>query len=203
MAEGYASIFDLGGLSLTRGAGSAPVDAASLSHMHLAHHSTPRTLAAVFRQVCVALLLSVLASTALARKSPRIAPAIVPTEAPYEVRATIQALAGSAATSVSFYRVHYWTPLDERTLVLWLGREEPYLIKLREVCTGYARDRVLRLSDFQRPGRNKLRVRWSSVFTREGRACTLSTIQPLDLEGMRRLPAPYALPGEKDAPADR
>lgn len=119
------------------------------------------------------------------------------------MRKQIEALAGTSVSAVSFYRVYYWTPLDERSLVLWLGREEPYLIQLREACVGYARDRTLRLSEFQRPGRNKLRTRWSMVFTREGRSCALISIQPLDLEGMRRLAPPYSLPEEKDAPADR
>jgi len=150
----------------------------------------------------MAALLSLAAAAALARDTP-IPPATAPSLAPKEVRTQIADLAAGAVSEVSFYRVHYWTPLDERTLVLWLGREEPYLIHLREACTGYARDRVLRLGDFQRPGRNKLRTRWSVVFTREGRSCTISEIQPLDLEGMRKLAPPYSLPGDKDAPADR
>lgn len=153
--------------------------------------------------LCVCLLMAASAATS-ARSPPPIPPAGAPTLAPKEIRAAIAEIAGDSVSEVSFYRVHYWTPLDERTLVLWLGREEPYLIQLREVCTGYARDRVLRLGDFQRPGRNKLRVRWSVVFTREGRTCTIHEIRPLELEGMRKLTAPYSLPGDKnDAPADR
>ncbi len=155
-------------------------------------------------RVFACLCLSLAATVAVAARSmPPIPPAGAPTMAPKEIRAQILGLAGDLVSEVSFYRVHYWTPLDERSLVLWLGREEPYFIQLREVCTGYARDRVLRLGDFQRPGRNKLRIRWSVVFTREGRTCTVHEIRPLDLDGMRKLAAPYSLPGGKDASADR
>lgn len=201
------TIRDLRGLSLTRRVDRAAPLPASLPPMWFSPRAAtfdPCTRSFRVRAcVCLCLLLAASAVSA-ARSAPPIPPAGAPTMAPREVRARIAEIAGDPVSEVSFYRVHYWTPLDERSLVLWLGREEPYYIQLREVCTGYARDRVLRLGDFQRPGRNKLRTRWSVVFTREGRTCTVHEIRPLDLDGMRKLAAPYSLPpGGKDASADR
>jgi len=117
------------------------------------------------------------------------------------LRASVLALAGEPVPYVSYFRVHYWISLDEYTLVMWLGREEPYLVTLRDRCVGISRDNVLRVTDYKRPGRNRLRSRWSMVFTREGHTCRLDTIQPLNLEGMRKLDTPKILPGEDHAPA--
>lgn len=193
---------DLRGLSLIRRVGRAAPVPASLPSMWFFLRTAICHSCARLSRVLVCVCLCLVATTAAAVRHP-IPPASAPTLAPKEIRAAIAEFAGDPVSEVSFYRVHYWTPLDERTLVIWLGREEPYYIQLREACTGYARDRVLRLGDFQRPGRNKLRIRWSVVFTREGRTCTMQEIRPLNLDGMRKLAAPYSLPGGKDASADR
>lgn len=94
--------------------------------------------------------------------------------------ARFAAIAGEAQDSVRFFRIYYWQPLGERSLVLWLGREEPYLIDLRERCRDLGRELFLRVADYQRPGRNVLRARWSSIFTRDGQDCRIGSIRALD-----------------------
>lgn len=105
------------------------------------------------------------------------------TPAPAEVDATYQrfeALAGKSQESVRFFRMYYWQPISDRALVLWLGLEEPYLIDLRERCHGLRQELFLRIADFQRPGRNMLRARWSSIVTRHGHDCRIGNIRALD-----------------------
>lgn len=94
--------------------------------------------------------------------------------------ARFAAIAGEPQDSVRFYRMYFWQPLGERSLVLWLGREEPYLIDLRERCRGLGQELFLRIADYQRPGRNVLRARWSLIFTRDGQYCRVSSIRALD-----------------------
>ena len=94
--------------------------------------------------------------------------------------ARLAAIAGEPQDSVRFFRMYYWQPLGERSLVLWLGREEPYLIELRERCRGLEQELYLRIADYQRPGRNVLRARWSSIFTRDGQDCRIGSIRALD-----------------------
>jgi TonB family protein len=107
-----------------------------------------------------------------------------------ETAATYQrfrAIAGPAQDSVRFYRLHYWQPLSDRTLVLWLGREEPYLVDLRERCFELRQERFLRIADYQRPGRNMLRARWSSIITRNGHDCRITSIRALDFSRIDEL----------------
>lgn len=92
----------------------------------------------------------------------------------------LSAIAGETLDSVRFFRVHYWQPISERALVLWLGREEPYLVDLRERCFGLRHELFLRIGDYQRPGRNLLRARWSQIMTREGRTCRIGSVRALD-----------------------
>lgn len=99
------------------------------------------------------------------------------TDATYQRFASI---AGEPQDSVRFFRVHYWQPINERALVLWLGREEPYLIDLRERCYGLRQELFLRIADYQRPGRNMLRARWSSIVTRNALPCRIGAIRALD-----------------------
>ena len=89
--------------------------------------------------------------------------------------ARFAAIAGEPQDSVRFFRIYYWQPLSERALVLWLGLEEPYLIDLRERCYDLKRELFLRIADYQRPGRNVLRARWSSIFTRDGQDCRIGS----------------------------
>jgi len=94
--------------------------------------------------------------------------------------ARFAAIAGEPQDSVRFYRIYHWQPLGERSLVLWLGREEPYLIDMRERCRDLGQELFLRIADYQRPGRNVLRARWSSIFTRDGQDCRIGSIRALD-----------------------
>lgn len=105
------------------------------------------------------------------------------TPAPAEIDATynrFEAIAGKSQESVRFFRMYYWQPVSDRALVLWLGREEPYLIDLRERCYGLRQELFLRIADYQRPGRNMLRARWSSIITRGGHDCRIGNIRALD-----------------------
>lgn len=102
-----------------------------------------------------------------------------PGSEPYQ---RFEAIAGEAQDSVRFFRVHYWQPLDEHALVLWLGREEPYLVTLRERCNGLMKQMTLRIADYQRPGRNTLRAPWSQIITDDGNNCRIESIRALDLE---------------------
>ncbi|MBV6413135.1 MAG: hypothetical protein IT479_06595 [Xanthomonadales bacterium] len=104
-----------------------------------------------------------------------------------QVYADLEAIAGEPLTVVRFFRVRGWQSLHERALVLWLGREEPYLIDLRERCSGIEKEIWLRLADFQRPGRNQLRARGSSILLRDGRACRIRQIRALDHEALLKL----------------
>ena len=106
------------------------------------------------------------------------------------------AIAGAPQDSVRFFRVHHWRPINERALVLWLGREEPYLIDLRDRCIGLADDPALRIAGYQRPGRNMLRTRWSDILTRDGLPCRIGTIRALDFSRMKEI-APRE-PGAQD-----
>jgi len=99
------------------------------------------------------------------------------------------AIAGAPLDSVRFFRVYHWQPIDDRTLILWLGREEPYLIDLREQCHGLKSQLFLRLGDFQRPGRNLLRARWSQVIIDAHRSCRIAQIRPLDFERVAEINA--------------
>ena len=113
-----------------------------------------------------------------------------------EIDATYQrfaAIASEPQDSVRFYRLHYWQPISDRALVLWLGREEPYLIDLRERCYGLRQELFLRIADYQRPGRNMLRARWSSILTRNGHDCRIGSIRALDFSRIGEL-APRDLP---------
>ncbi len=110
-----------------------------------------------------------------------VASAVAPT--PAEIDATykrFEAIAGKSQESVRFFRMYYWQPISDRSLVLWLGREEPYLIDLRERCFGLRQELFLRIADYQRPGRNMLRTRWSSIVTRNGHDCRIGNIRALD-----------------------
>jgi len=99
------------------------------------------------------------------------------------------AIAGEALDSVRFFRVYHWQPIDDRTLILWLGREEPYLIDLRENCSGLKSQLFLRLGDFQRPGRNVLRARWSQVIMDANRSCRIGQIRALDFARVAQINA--------------
>lgn len=101
--------------------------------------------------------------------------------------ARFSAIAGEPQDSVRFFRIHHWQPLSERALVLWLGREEPYLIDLRERCHDLKRELSLRIADYQRPGRNMLRARWSSIFTRDGQDCRIASIRALDFSRIHEI----------------
>lgn len=114
-------------------------------------------------------------------------------------------IAGDPLDSVRFFRVHYWQPVGERALVLWLGREEPYLIDLRERCFGLRQELFLRVGDYQRPGRNLLRTRWSQFVMREGRSCRVGNIRALDYARLGaidpRVMPPAGASDSKDSPA--
>lgn len=116
--------------------------------------------------------------------------------------ALIEALAGEPIEEVRFFRVRFFRPLNNRALVLWLGREEPYLVDLRELCYGLDRALWLSVGDFNRPGRNALRVRWSTVVLADGRDCRVRQIRPLDYEALMQLDARFRPPSaRKEAPA--
>jgi protein TonB len=117
-----------------------------------------------------------------------------------EIDATYQrfeAIAGESRDSVRFYRLHYWQPISDRALVLWLGREEPYLVELRERCAGLRQELFLRIADYQRPGRNLLRARWSSILTRGGHDCRIASIRALDFSRIGELTPRLLVPGDK------
>lgn len=131
------------------------------------------------------------ASAASARSDPEI-------DAAY---ARFASIAGEPQDSVRFFRIYYWQPLSERALVLWLGREEPYLVDLRERCNNLKRELFLRIADYQRPGRNVLRARWSSIFTRDGQDCRIGSIRALDFSRITEVePRPI---GAAEQSADR
>lgn len=100
-------------------------------------------------------------------------------------RARFEAVAGEPVPDVAFFRIHQWLPIDEYALILWLGREEPYLITLRHRCFGLTKETALRFVEYQRPGRNRLRARWSQVLLWDGRTCRLSSIRPIDPAHLR------------------
>lgn len=107
-------------------------------------------------------------------------------------RPRIEALAGAPIDAVRFFKVYFWQPLDESSLVVWLGREEPYLVTLRDRCYGLLEESVLRLADYQRPGRNMLRTRWSEIVTVDGDKCRLGSIRALQPEGLKALGSRYS-----------
>lgn len=116
-------------------------------------------------------------------------------------RTQIEALAGENLDAVRFFRVYFWQPLDEEALVVWLGREEPYLITLRKHCQGLLEESQLPLTEYQRPGRNVLRARWSQVLTEDGNLCRIGSIRALDLDRLRALGPPYTPAPVVDTPA--
>ncbi len=128
---------------------------------------------------------------------------------PPELRAKLEAIAGAEVDKVRYFRLMFWQALDDRSLILWLGREEPYLVDLREHCHNLAHEISISLTNYVRPGRNTVRARWDFVQTRD-RRCRIGTIRPLDLEGMTELgmdlPSMRAnrrAEEDSDAPADR
>lgn len=114
------------------------------------------------------------------------------------VYAHFAAIAGEPQDAVRFFRIYYWQPISDRALVLWLGREEPYLIELREHCFGLSQELSLRIADYQRPGRNTLRSRWSAIITRSALPCRIGTIRALDFSRIDELD-PRFLPESPDA----
>lgn len=102
-----------------------------------------------------------------------------------------EAIAGAPQDSVRFFRVHYWQPIDELALVLWLGREEPYLVNLRERCNGLLKQLTLRIADYQRPGRNSLRATWSQIITDSGHSCRIDSIRALDFDRIEDIDPRY------------
>lgn len=123
--------------------------------------------------------------------------------------ARFAAIAGEPQDSVRFFRIYHWQALGERSLVLWLGREEPYLIDMRERCRDLGKELFLRIADYQRPGRNVLRARWSSIFTRDGQDCRIGSIRALDFSRIDEVdPRVIGAPatgsgGTSNAPADQ
>lgn len=109
--------------------------------------------------------------------------------------AQIEAIAGEPVKEVRFFRMRWWRPLNNRALILWLGREEPYLIDLREHCHGLDRALWIALSDFSRPGRHLLRERWSKVLLPDSRDCRIGQIRALDYEALLRLDKRFHAPG--------
>ncbi len=100
-----------------------------------------------------------------------------------DLYAQLEDIAGEDIEKASYYRLMFWKALDERTLILWLGREEPYLVNLREFCYNLTREDRVSLSNYIRPGRNVVRARWDYVLTREHR-CRIVRLRPLDLGKM-------------------
>lgn len=140
--------------------------------------------------------IAILLLCVLAGAAPAAAP---PQEQDY---ALLEAIAGEPVKEVRFFRVRWFRPLDNRSLVLWLGREEPYLVDLREYCYGLDRELSLAVSDFSRPGRNLLRTRWSRILLRDGRDCRVRQIRPLDYEALMQLDARFHPPAaRKEEPA--
>ena len=120
-----------------------------------------------------------------------LSPAFADDEANDEARSEqyqrFEAIAGQSQESVRFFRVYYWQPIDEHSLVLWLGREEPYLINLRERCYNLMKQLTLRIADYQRPGRNSLRSTWSQIITDDGRSCRIDSIRALDFDRIKEI----------------
>lgn len=114
--------------------------------------------------------------------------------------AALETIAGEPLDSVRFFRVRFWQPISEHAIVLWLGREEPYLIDLRDRCYGIEKEGWLRLADYQRPGRNQLRARWSSILLRDGRDCRVGQIRALDYEALQALDARFQPPVDPAPP---
>lgn len=117
-------------------------------------------------------------------------------------RARIEALAGEPQDAVRFFRVVFWQPIDEETLVVWLGKEEPYLLTLRRKCEGLLEESTLRLAEYSRPGRNMLRARWSQILTVDGRVCRITHLRALDLDGLRALGPRYVPAAEFGVASD-
>lgn len=109
--------------------------------------------------------------------------------------AAIEAIAGEPLKEVRYFRLRWFRPLDDRALILWLGREEPYLVDLRHVCHGLDRELSIGLDDFSRPGRHVLRERWSKVVLRDGRDCRVRQIRALDYDALLELDARFHPPG--------
>lgn len=140
------------------------------------------SLTSCLARLCVALLLTL---------AVRLAGADAPLRASPD-RERIEALAGAPVDAVRFFKVYFWQPLDESSLVVWLGREEPYLVTLRERCNGLLDESVLRLADYKRPGRNMLRTRWSEIVTEDGITCRIGSIRALQLEPLEALGSRYS-----------
>jgi TonB family protein len=110
-----------------------------------------------------------------------------------------EAIAGEPQDSVRFFRVYYWQPIDEHALVLWLGREEPYLLDLRDGCRGLMKQMSLRIADYQRPGRNTLRAIWSQIIADDGRSCRIDSIRALDFSRVNEIHPRYVPKGPASA----
>jgi TonB family protein len=150
-------------------------------------HQSGRTAAAWLRLLLCAWCIGCAAGPAAAASDSGV-------DATYQ---RFEAIAGESRDSVRFYRLHYWQPISDRALVLWLGREEPYLIDLRERCAGLRQELFLRIADYQRPGRNLLRARWSSIITRSGHDCRIASIRALDFSRIGELAPRQLLPDDK------
>ena len=84
-------------------------------------------------------------------------------------------LADKPVPSVRFMRLRDWEAIDDRTVVLWVGRQEPYLIKLKHSCEGLTFNYTIGVTSTS----HRLTAMQDRVITADGQ-CLILSIQPLD-----------------------
>lgn len=90
-------------------------------------------------------------------------------------RVDYERLADAPVSSVRFMRLRDWEALDDRTIVLWVGRQEPYLVKLDGRCIGLTFNNTIGVTSFG----HRLYAGSDRVLTADG-DCRIVSIQPLN-----------------------
>ena len=89
-------------------------------------------------------------------------------------------LADEPVASVRFIRLRDWEALDDRTIVLWVGRQEPYLVKLDGTCVGLTFNITIGVTS----SNHRLAAGFDRVLTADGN-CRIVSIQPLDYAALQ------------------
>lgn len=90
-------------------------------------------------------------------------------------RIDYERIADEAVASVRFMRLQDWEALDDRTIVLWAGRQEPYLVKLDGNCIGLTFNNTIGVTSVG----HRLFAGHDRVLTANSN-CRITSIQPLD-----------------------
>ena len=95
-------------------------------------------------------------------------------------RIDYERLADAPVRSVRFMHLRDWEALDDRTIVLWVGRQEPYLVKLDNTCVGLTFNNTIGVTSFGQ----RLFAGFDRVLTADGN-CRIVSIQPLDYAALQ------------------